>query len=1515
MVTALTDPWWTVVMVAGGRRFTCTLDASDKAERYLSATGETVRESALGRLSAAEGGVRLTPLGSSTLLLEDGSEAEELLLAAGSATATATLTDARTGEACIVYLRSCDPGARRFHKMALTGDCELLIGGDEGCQLRYASRWVSQRHAELRCRSGVFTVRDLGSTNGTFVNGALLAGGASRQLAPGDVVQVLDLCVQVGRGFLSLNAPQGLTEALEGLAVPIRHAELVQRAPEATPADRIPAQREFWPAPRVVRSVQRRAYNVEEPPAVHKPDDSPAIMKMGPSFLMGLASIFMAASAVSRIMGGADVLSSAPSIAMCVSMMGGMVLWPLIARRYERRKAVREEAHRRSAYSDYLAALERTFIKDGREQSAILRENRVDARTCLGWVHGRDERLMGRGPRDADFMQLRVGTGTLPLEADFRWPETRFSLDADDLVEMARRLSDRPPMLEDVPVAADLLEDRTLGVAGDPASRWALARSLVLQAAALYAPTDVRIAAIVGEGERDEWDFLAQLPHTLSADGRMRLVATDAAGVRELGALLAREAAGRRGGAEGGRCLLLCSDRGLWEASDVVADLLEAEKDLGVSLVFLAPDVAGLPSETVRVAEVGPREGRLYAREDASSTLVDLVMDAPVVPAEAARAASALARVGLGAGDAAFALPSSLGFLEMYGVRDAADLSVGARWERADASRSLAAPFGVDARGMPAVLDPHEAFDGPHGLVAGTTGSGKSELLVSWILSTCVAFPPEQASFVLVDYKGGGLADAFSREGAGLPHLAGTVTNLDGAEVARSLASIRAELVRRQRMLAGAKRATGDATMDVSSYQRHWAAGDVAEPMPHLFVVADEFAELKQQEPEFLDALVSAARIGRSLGVHLVLATQRPTGVVTDQIQANSRFRACLRVADAADSKEMVRRPDAAALEGAGRLILLVGYDERLLQAQAAWAGGPYDPSGAGGDRAVEAAGSPGAPLAALQPAAPAGARAAAGLTELDAVLGELRRAAGGRAARRLWLDPLEPHPTVEALRSRYPNARSGDAPWELDPLVGELDDPARQEKRALTLPLSREGNVAIYGHASSGKEDLAVSLLWNMLDVDPDEACAYVVDAGAGALLAFGGAPQVPDAMPANDAERVSNLFKYLRKTMSDRRAALGRGYAGLDDYNAQHEGADRMYSIAVVLNGVAELFELVPSVEDRLDSLMREGPRYGIHFVLLADTQRDVRFRMRANVGQSLVMALADESDYLAILGSIRGAALPEGNGRGLVRQGDDLYMFQCAYACGEGVPVQAAISERVADEIDRWGSTATRRVPTLPEVLTPSLLPRGDYGSGLPVGIMGDDFMPVVLGRSREHANLVCATQAFQCIPFMQACAAVAHERGWDVVIVDPAGILGAVPWWAVSGPAAMTLGSHEGDGGKRLVLVPDARSAFDGPAEAQLASAVCDGGRGDMLLLAAASASDLNAIQAHQWGQRLMFRNGVIWLGPGLASAYALQVVTPASQLRENMGEGGGCYIRDAQARPSKFVAVSDDDWGP
>ena len=209
------------------------------------------------------------------------------------------------------------------------------------------------------------------------------------------------------------------------------------------------------------------------------------------------------------------------------------------------------------------------------------------------------------------------------------------------------------------------------------------------------------------------------------------------------------------------------------------------------------------------------------------------------------------------------ALPSSLGFLEMFEAGNVSQLNIASRWAGADASRTLQAPVGVDAQGEPAVLNLHERVHGPHGLIAGTTGSGKSEFIITYVLSLAVCYPPDQVAFVLIDYKGGGLAGAFDNDRFRLPHLAGTITNLDGAAISRSLVSIKSELKRRQAVLAAAREKTGEATMDIYKYISYYLRGALTEPLPHLFLIADEFAELKDQQPEFMDELMSAARIGR----------------------------------------------------------------------------------------------------------------------------------------------------------------------------------------------------------------------------------------------------------------------------------------------------------------------------------------------------------------------------------------------------------------------------------------------------------------------------------------------------------------------------------------------------------------------------------------------------------------------------------------------------------------------------
>ena len=281
----------------------------------------------------------------------------------------------------------------------------------------------------------------------------------------------------------------------------------------------------------------------------------------------------------------------------------------------------------------------------------------------------------------------------------------------------------------------------------------------------------------------------------------------------------------------------------------------------------------------------------------------------------------------------------------MYDVGRVEQLNVYDRWKNNDTTMSLQAPVGIDATGIQIALDVHEKYHGPHGLIAGSTGSGKSEFIITYILSLAINYHPDDVNFVLIDYKGGGLAGAFQKRDIKLPHLVGTITNIDTVGLQRSLASIQSELRKRQIQFNKARELTDESTIDIYKYQKLYHDGIVKKPIPHLFIICDEFAELKQQQPDFMDELISVARIGRSLGVHLILATQKPAGIVNDQIRSNSKFGICLKVQDRSDSVDVIKRPDAAKLKKAGQFFLNVGNDELFVLGQSGWAGAGYFPS------------------------------------------------------------------------------------------------------------------------------------------------------------------------------------------------------------------------------------------------------------------------------------------------------------------------------------------------------------------------------------------------------------------------------------------------------------------------------------------------------------------------------------------------------------------------------------------
>jgi DNA segregation ATPase FtsK/SpoIIIE, S-DNA-T family len=303
----------------------------------------------------------------------------------------------------------------------------------------------------------------------------------------------------------------------------------------------------------------------------------------------------------------------------------------------------------------------------------------------------------------------------------------------------------------------------------------------------------------------------------------------------------------------------------------------------------------------------------------------------PVSDEEMERAVTKLAPVYCEEVSLEGTLTKNITMFELLNILSVDDIDLEKNWSQSQVYQSMAAPIGVKAKNQIEYLDLHEKYHGPHGLVAGTTGSGKSELLQTYILSMALLFHPYEVGFVIIDFKGGGMVNQFKN----LPHLIGAITNIDGREINRSLISIKAELKKRQELFAQYQ------VNHIDAYIKKYKKGETKIPLPHLILIVDEFAELKTDQPEFMKELISAARIGRSLGIHLILATQKPSGVVDAQIWSNSRFKLCLKVQNQEDSNEVLKTPLAAEIKEPGRAYLQVGNNEIFELFQSAYSGAP----------------------------------------------------------------------------------------------------------------------------------------------------------------------------------------------------------------------------------------------------------------------------------------------------------------------------------------------------------------------------------------------------------------------------------------------------------------------------------------------------------------------------------------------------------------------------------------------
>jgi len=1079
-------------------------------------------------------------------------------------------------------------------------------------------------------------------------------------------------------------------------------------------------------------STQTSPLSIEAPPMRGQaaPAMAGASMMMMP-IMSGTGSVTVAITQRDR-----PIVAVAAMLALIGSIAIGVVM--MISQRSGTKRQVREGRER---YLDYIEALRHT-----------VRDQIADQRAEQSWRHPRTDELLDicrdnarrweRRPSHADFLSVRLGTGEVPLASGLTLDADTGPLNDFDPVclQAAQELIERYALLRDQPITLGLAGVGQTSVIGRAPLRRAMATTMALQLAALHSPNDLQIALVRSDDTAADWDWIKWLPHAQSqafdGDLQARRVEAD---VPSMVDLLAPELESRldrlqraRGGAVGGPHLVVIVDgEGLQPGHHVTSpDPQVPLAALGVHVVSLLDSQRQEPETVQERIEIGD-DGSVALGSRPAPFTID--MSAPGLPSAVARVLSALRLTVEDAGDTD-GLTDTVGLPEILGVRDPAKLDLGRSWRPRALRDLLRVPIGVGATGQTVWLDLKESAHGgmgPHGLVVGATGSGKSEMLRTLVSSLVIGHGPDRLALMLVDFKGGATFASMEH----IPHIAGMITNLqdDLTLVDRMRDALFGEMQRRQEILKEAGNLP-----NVTAYQDRIDAGEPLEPLPHLLVIVDEFSELLTAKPDFAELFVAIGRIGRSIGVHLLLATQKLEMGKIRGLESHLSYRISLRTFSEGESRDAIGVPDAFHLPpepGSGYLKVDTTVFDRF---KAALVSSTYVPPVDGPKTAV-----PVVPFVALnglgawlaqQAAAEAqvekvAAERPTSSTVLDVLCDQIA-AAGAADVRPVWLEPLPSELPLGDLVSIDDTAD----PTTCVAVLGTVDDPTHQSQFPLAWDFTGGGaNLVVSGSPQTGKSTLIRTMVLSMaMAYAPGDVSFYCIDYGGGSLSALQRVPHVASVASRVDPERIS-------RTVNDVRAALNHRESMFREHGLESMAAfrraraagslgDEPGDIFLIVDGWGTFRDEFDDLDYAIADLAARGTNFGVHVIVTVTQNMQVRMRMQGSMGGRLELRINDAYDS-EFDRKIMEQIPREINGRGITGTRQAANLFQAALPVLElpdttGTDLGGAESAQQAlidGIVAKWGDRSVTKVAVLPRLVPFVDLPPIQLGDkGVLVGL---------------------------------------------------------------------------------------------------------------------------------------------------------------------------------------------------
>jgi S-DNA-T family DNA segregation ATPase FtsK/SpoIIIE len=952
----------------------------------------------------------------------------------------------------------------------------------------------------------------------------------------------------------------------------------------------------------------------------------------------------------------------------------GFVAASLTRQRSQRQNAV---LNKRREYLRHLRGV-RTAARDAAHRQRLATTWRFPDPGSLAGLAEERSRVWERNSADAEFLEVRYGLSTQPLAVELAAPATGSSETLDPVSATAlHRLLATHATQADLPATLDLSAHPRLSVLGSPEPARALVRAMLCSGAAFHSPDDLRIAVLAPVERQAAWEWLKWLPHAGSprrsdGAGPRRLVCAD---LDELASLLPADLAGRPRFARRTesapltplpQVVLVVDGAHLPPTSTLVGE----DGVQGMTVVELSrpvPDERGraeppalvdavLPDAVQLVVGEAGADGRirLEVRQHRTAPTGAVADQLGVAGAEAfaRRLAPMFSEGGLAGGSP---LTSSAELTSLLGFPDLRELDVATAWQPRPARDLLRVPIGVDPDGAPVHLDIKESAQqgmGPHGLIVGATGSGKSELLRTLVLGMALRHSPSQLNLVLVDFKGGatfaGMAD--------LPHVSALITNLEQELplVDRMQDALTGEMVRRQEVL----RRAGNLS-SVAEYERARAAGTDLAPLPNLFVVVDEFSELLAAKPEFIDLFNAMGRLGRSLGLHLLLASQRLEEGRLRGLDSHLSYRVGLRTFSGSESRTVLGVPDAAELPSVPGLAFLRPEPSTLIRFKTAYVSGPPRAvaaragagAAAGAHRVlpftlapVPTGAAPGDDTPNGDDTAPTAPERLHAMPDEPSVLNlavDLLRG-HGPAAHQVWLPPLEAAIGLEELMPDLavdPELGLISAGWRSAPPLtvplGLVDRPLDQRRDTLVADLAgAAGHVAVVGAPRSGKSTLLRTLVAALaLRSTPQEVQFFVLDFGGGTFASLAGLPHVSGLGTRADPDVVRRIVAEVSGIIDAREAYFRtQSIDSIETYRARRAAGtadDGWGDVFLVVDGWSTLRAEFEELEQTLHQLAQRALNYGVHVAASAGRWGDFRSAIRDLFGTRLELRLGDPLD----------------------------------------------------------------------------------------------------------------------------------------------------------------------------------------------------------------------------------------------------------------------------------------------